>query len=380
MAFNNFISSLLVYNSLDKVYESDFINSQRSFAKSIERERARVDRNAHEFSLITYEVDRSELNKPSNRKLLKLLPQRMRITDEAGWIDEQHVGVLLFSTKEQNARNFARQVEEIITAEDLSAPSYYIYTYPSSSNGPPTGGRRKEKSGQAKDRQASQENYPLSGCDIILTANYKMPKWKRLMDIVGAAMGLALLSPLFLLIGAFIKIVSPGPVFFKQERIGLGGRPFTFWKFRTMKVDVDTTAHQQLLHNLISDVSRDDSGKPMTKLDHDPQIIPCGKILRKSCIDELPQLFNVLLGDMSLIGPRPPIPYEVDAYDCWHTARLSVIPGMTGLWQVSGKNRLTFKEMVRLDISYNRKSSFWLDLKILFHTPRAIVNQVKDSY
>lgn len=379
MAFHELVSRLFAQDPVDEAPDSDFINSQQSFAKCIERERARVDRNEHPFSLITYEVDRSEINLPHNRKLLKLLPQRMRITDAAGWIDTQHVGVLLYSTNEQNARNFARQVEEIIRAEDLSSPHYHIYTYPSSNEGPPSGGRRKGRPDQVDDRLASQEKYPLSGCDIILTANYKMPKWKRLMDIVGAAIGLVILSPLFLLIGAFIKIVSPGPVFFEQERIGLGGRPFSFWKFRTMKVDVDTTAHQQLLHDLIRDGGRDDSGKPMTKLDHDPQIIPCGKILRKSCIDELPQLFNVLLGDMSLIGPRPPIPYEVDVYDCWHTARLGVIPGMTGLWQVSGKNRLTFKEMVRLDIRYNRKSSLWLDLKILFLTPKAIVSQVKDS-
>ena len=144
-----------------------------------------------------------------------------------------------------------------------------------------------------------------------------------------------------------------------------------------MNVNVDTTAHQKLLAELIKD-DNNAEGKVMTKLDHDPQIIPFGNILRKSCIDELPQLINVLLGDMSLIGPRPPIPYEVDEYDRWHKERLATVPGMTGLWQVSGKNRLTFKQMVRLDIRYLRKQSLWHDIKILFSTPKAIVAQVKD--
>ncbi|MBU0728536.1 MAG: sugar transferase [Proteobacteria bacterium] len=206
-----------------------------------------------------------------------------------------------------------------------------------------------------------------------------MPKWKRMTDIAGASLGLMICAPVFMLIAGFIKTVSPGPVFFKQQRIGFGGKTFTFFKFRTMKVNADTTAHQKLLAELIKDDNSPGSaGKPMTKLDHDPQIIPCGNFLRKSCIDELPQLINVLIGDMSLIGPRPPIPYEVDEYDRWHRARLSTIPGMTGLWQISGKNRLTFKEMVRLDIRYLRNRSLWHDIKILLLTPRAIVSQIKE--
>jgi lipopolysaccharide/colanic/teichoic acid biosynthesis glycosyltransferase len=181
------------------------------------------------------------------------------------------------------------------------------------------------------------------------------------------------------LVAIFIKIVSPGPIFFKQERIGYEGKPFTFIKFRTMKHNAATGKHQQHLKNLIlSDCDDNDCGA-MVKLENDPQIIPFGKILRKTCIDEIPQLINVLRGEMSLVGPRPSIPYEVEHYLRWHDGRFDAVPGMTGLWQVSGKNRLTFKEMVRLDIRYTRQMSFWMDMKIICKTPFAIAGQVLDG-
>jgi len=154
------------------------------------------------------------------------------------------------------------------------------------------------------------------------------------------------------------------------------------WKFRTMKVNTDATTHRQYLAKLINSAAHNDenSAKPMTKLENDPQIIPFGKILRQTYLDELPQLINVLRGEMSLIGPRPPLPYEVTEYLPWHKGRLDAVPGMTGLWQVSGKNKLTFNEMVYLDIQYWRKKSLWLDIKILLMTPVAILVQVKDSF
>ena len=206
----------------------------------------------------------------------------------------------------------------------------------------------------------------------------RIPIWKRALDIFGSLLGLIILSPIFLGIAVLIKIVSPGPVFFKQIRIGYRAQEFNFWKFRTMKANVDTSCHQKHLCELIND---DDEGceeteKPMTKLDHDnPNIIPFGHFLRSSCLDELPQLINVLQGDMSLVGPRPPIPYEVEEYLIWHKGRFDGLPGMTGLWQVSGKNRLTFKEMIRLDIQYERQMSLATDLKILLMTPFAILNE-----
>ena len=206
----------------------------------------------------------------------------------------------------------------------------------------------------------------------------RIPLWKRTLDIFGSFFGLIMLAPLFLVIAILIKIVSPGPVFFKQTRIGYGAKEFNFWKLRTMKVNADTSSHQKYLCELINEEDEDceKETKPMTKLDGDnPNIIPFGHFLRSSCLDELPQLINVLLGDMSLVGPRPPIPYEVEEYLIWHKDRFDGLPGMTGLWQVSGKNRLTFKEMIRLDIQYERQMSLLTDLKILLMTPFAILNE-----
>jgi lipopolysaccharide/colanic/teichoic acid biosynthesis glycosyltransferase len=198
------------------------------------------------------------------------------------------------------------------------------------------------------------------------------------MDIGGAIFGLIIFSPISLFVSIFIKIVSPGPFLFKQERVGLGGKKFTLLKFRTMKMNTDTSAHQQYCSGLICGNDEDEASDClMTKLDDDnSQIIFGGKILRKSYLDELPQLINVLRGDMSLVGPRPPIPYEVAEYRQWHNGRLDGRPGMTGLWQISGKNRLTFREMVRLDIRYARNLSFLADLKILLMTPAAIISEL----
>jgi lipopolysaccharide/colanic/teichoic acid biosynthesis glycosyltransferase len=206
----------------------------------------------------------------------------------------------------------------------------------------------------------------------------RIPAWKRTLDIFGSFWGLIIFSPVFLVIAILIKIVSPGPVFFKQTRIGYGAKEFNFWKFRTMKVNADPSCHQKHLCELINEEDEDCEGsnKPMTKLDlKNPNIIPFGHFLRNSCLDELPQLMNVLCGDMSLVGPRPPIPYEVEEYLIWHKGRFDGLPGMTGLWQVSGKNRLSFKEMIRLDIQYERQMSLLTDLKIVFLTPFAILKE-----
>jgi len=147
-----------------------------------------------------------------------------------------------------------------------------------------------------------------------------------------------------------------------------------------MMVNADNSNHQQHVKKLINGDPKDGADKPMTKLDNDPQITPFGKILRKSCIDELPQLINVFRGEMSLVGPRPALPYEVQEYFHWNDRRFDIKPGITGLWQVSGKNRTTFKKMIRLDINYAMQLSFWLDVKILFMTVPAIILQAIDSY
>lgn len=193
------------------------------------------------------------------------------------------------------------------------------------------------------------------------------PAWKRAMDIVGALAALALLSPLLLAVAAMIKCVSRGPVLFRQRRYGVGGRPFMIWKFRTVRADETLECHQSHVLNLMQ------SDRPFEKRDRELAVIPGGAALRKLGLDELPQLVNVLRGEMSLVGPRPDVlPYE--SYLSWQRDRFNVLPGITGLWQVSGKNRTTFTTMIQLDIAYIRRRSLLLDLLILVRTIPAMLS------
>ena len=202
---------------------------------------------------------------------------------------------------------------------------------------------------------------------------------KRLIDITGSAALLVLLSPLFAAIALLIKITSTGPMIFQQERLGQFGRRFRFLKFRTMYTNNDPKIHKDYIQRYISgQADRGDSGKAQAvvyKITEDPRVTPVGRFLRKTSLDELPQLWNVLIGKMSLVGPRPPLPYEFEMYDVWHRRRvLEVRPGVTGLWQVSGRSRTCFDDMVRLDLRYTQSWSLWLDLKILIATPRAVIS------
>lgn len=202
---------------------------------------------------------------------------------------------------------------------------------------------------------------------------------KRAIDIVGSGALLLVLSPFLLVIMALIKLTSKGPVIFEQERLGQFGARFKCLKFRTMYTNNDPKIHQEYVQQFIAGKSGLDNSngaeKPVYKLVKDPRVTSIGSFLRKTSLDELPQFWNVLRGDMSLVGPRPPVPYEFEVYDIWHRRRvLEIRPGVTGLWQVSGRNRMRFDEMVRLDLRYCQTWSIWLDLKILIATPRAVFN------
>lgn len=202
-----------------------------------------------------------------------------------------------------------------------------------------------------------------------------LPRWKRILDIAGCLAAMPFLLPLVVFMALITRFAAPGPIFFRQERIGVNGSRFTMFKFRTMKAGAATTTHQAHLKDLIK------SNKPMVKLDakSDSRIIPFGRILRATGLDELPQVFNVMKGDMSLVGPRPCVQYEFDDYLPWQKERLNALPGLTGLWQVSGKNRLSFEQMVRLDIRYTREKSLWMDLRCIVMTIPALVIQVMDT-
>jgi lipopolysaccharide/colanic/teichoic acid biosynthesis glycosyltransferase len=202
----------------------------------------------------------------------------------------------------------------------------------------------------------------------------RLPFWKRALDlsvILVLSPGLLVLG---VLVAALIKLGSPGPIFFRQRRVGYKGSDFVCFKFRTMRVNAEAESHRRHTQELIR------SQTPMIKLDarRDPRLIPFGSVLRVTGLDELPQLLNVLRGEMSMVGPRPCIRYECEAYEPWHWQRFDAVPGLTGLWQVSGKNRTTFDQMVRLDIEYGQRLNLWLDLQILFKTDPALWGQYCD--
>jgi lipopolysaccharide/colanic/teichoic acid biosynthesis glycosyltransferase len=200
---------------------------------------------------------------------------------------------------------------------------------------------------------------------------------KRAIDVAGSAAVLLLTLPFLVVIGLLIKLTSKGPVLFEQERLGRFGARFKCLKFRTMYMNSDTKIHREYVQQFITGNAQSaqpgKSQKTLYKITHDPRVTPIGRILRKTSLDEFPQFWNVLRGEMSLVGPRPPLPYEFEVYEPWHRRRvLELKPGVTGLWQVSGRNRTTFNEMVRLDLRYSQRWSLWLDLKILLATPWAV--------
>ncbi len=201
---------------------------------------------------------------------------------------------------------------------------------------------------------------------------------KRSIDVVVSLLVIVLLSPLFLLIAVMVRLTSKGPILFRQQRVGQFGECFTFLKFRSMYSNNDASVHKEFVTGLIrnqeSGGANSSGPKPVYKLTNDKRITPVGSFLRRTSLDELPQFFNVLKGEMSLVGPRPPIPYELSAYQTWHRRRiLEVKPGITGLWQVTGRSTVRFDEMVRLDLRYAMSWTPWLDIKILLRTPLAVI-------
>jgi exopolysaccharide production protein ExoY len=209
----------------------------------------------------------------------------------------------------------------------------------------------------------------------MLENEFRIPTWKRIFDLLLIAMTVPLWLPLMIVIAAVVKVVSPGPVFFRQSRVGYKGRHFMILKFRSMKMDAPTKSHESHVEKLIQ------TDRPMTKLDvaGDSRMIPGGWVMRASGLDEIPQIFNVIQGEMSLVGPRPCIPKEFDCYKPEQKRRVEAPPGLTGLWQVNGKNRLTFTQMIELDLRYKDSMSLWMDTMILLRTVPAILGQVGDA-
>jgi lipopolysaccharide/colanic/teichoic acid biosynthesis glycosyltransferase len=352
-------------NGTNNLHSLRGIHSSDAFRTILEREQARAERTGQLFSLVVFGIDKGNgTNAESLERLGYILGQKVRICDEVGWYDGDRIGTILPGTSPEGARKFTDIIKERIK-DVVPRLTCAIYTYPSS---------WMKSDVQEKDSKEAPAPFntgeSIKRLDVLLAR--PIPLWKRFLDILGALVGLILFSPLFLLIALFIKIVSPGPVFFRQERIGYLGRPFTLWKFRSMHVNNNAEVHLKHISNAI------ESNTPITKLDalNDNRIIPYGKLLRTSCLDELPQFFNVLRGDMSLIGPRPCLHFEAEKLLQWQKRRFDTLPGMSGLWQISGKNSTTFKEMTRFDIRYSRKLSPFMDAKILLFTVPAILGMV----
>ena len=386
----------------------DLLLPADQFRTLILHECARCDRNDHVFSLIHIDLRTNGRNNGLDRgqavrRLSSSLDKRMRTTDVVGWLDEKSIGVFLPTTGTDGAQSLGRDA--------CQGYSYQIYTYPNLNDvnrdinlGGIRNKRRdegdRESAAPPEARGESQVPFHLEAVDegsapisiiqedpgtsinssransvVELVMPPGAPAWKRVYDIFGSTVLLIALSPLFGVVALYIKIVSPGPVFFSQKRVGYLGRPFSIWKFRTMTANADCDVHKSHLKELIN------GDKVLTKLDQetDCRWIPLAGLLRKTCLDELPQLFNVLKGEMSLVGPRPVLSYEVEEYSLWQRQRFHALPGMTGLWQVSGKNHLTHRQMMRLDARYSRKCNLLMDLVIFIKTIPAILGQVLDS-
>ena len=348
-------------NTDDPIHQG--IHSIPVFFALIRHERNRTDRVGKAFSLVTFFFKEGEISPPKIKAVCDQFTRTARLTDAIGWMQDKRVGILLPATPLGGAHLFASR-----TIAKIPGLSYEVFVYPD--HWP----KEYDINPSHKEPEATVEKVLFQGNNMSDILRRHIPLWKRSRDIFGSALGLLILWPFFLITAGYIKIMSPGPAFFFQKRVGCGGKLFTLVKFRTMKCGASVEGHQKHIVDHIR------SGGTLAKLDKtDPRIIPGGKLLRKICIDELPQLYNVLRGDMSLVGPRPCVTYEAHEFLRWHTQRFDILPGLTGLWQISGKNKLTLTQMIRLDVMYAANMSFVNDLIIIFRTIPAIVIMTIES-
>ena len=393
--------------------------SQEQSDNAIHRERCRADRTGQQFALVLFRMPRSIGPSRSLLRLAKTALTRSRGTDEVGWYDDDTVCALLPDTAGDGAHRFADNVAAAF-ATAAQRPQVTIYTYPGTwidaaqpaapassvaptvaamaparrssaelmpfvsrgltqtlaVNGHPSAGhlaiatlppapRPSADAPVAADADSGPEPSAAPARPLTVLLARPMPWWKRAMDVAGALFGLVVFAPVFALAAVAIKVTDPGPVLFCQRRAGLGGRPFTICKFRTMCVNAE--AQKQALR------ARSEQDGPAFKLKHDPRITKVGRLLRKTSLDELPQLWNVLKGDMSLVGPRPLPIDEQGGAERWQQTRLDVTPGLTCIWQVKGRSTVTFAEWVRMDVTYIRRRTPWNDLKILMATVPAVL-------
>jgi exopolysaccharide biosynthesis polyprenyl glycosylphosphotransferase len=351
------------------------ILSENLFLGMLCLERKRAERSRKKFLLLLLDAEdagKSKRKADVLKGVIRAADEARRDTDPAGWYKHNAVLGIIFT--ELGALDDAATVSKLLdkvhhsllmqlSSDDLKLVHVSVHVF------------ADETDGRGPDISVNPTFYP----DVLHLHDSKKVAQvlKRAMDVLGSAVALFLFSPLFLLIALVVKLTSKGPVFFQQERLGRFGTTFQCLKFRSMYSNNDPKIHQEFMKRVIAgahDGAGGEGSKPVYKMTDDPRITRIGRFIRRTSLDELPQFLNVLLGDMSLVGPRPPLAYEFEEYDIWHRRRvLEVKPGITGLWQVNGRSRVRFDDMVRLDLQYARGWSLWLDIQILMQTPRAVV-------
>jgi lipopolysaccharide/colanic/teichoic acid biosynthesis glycosyltransferase len=358
--------------AVDAEIAADFF-PREVFMKMLCLERNRVERSGRRLVLMLLEWQ--SLLKRGNQggireKINQALSRATRGTDIKGWYGDTTIGVIFteISLAETSIiQILSRKANHALHAalgEQASEVSLSFQVFPDHSDGNDGG-------------MPSQETFNTIYPDLVDQIESKRISLfvKRCLDIVGSVLALLILTPLMILIAIAIKLTSPGPVLFRQMRLGESEKSFPFLKFRSMSAKADHAIHEAYIKRFIAkQTDTAGGGGKIFKMQADPRITRVGRFLRRTSLDEIPQFFCVLVGDMSLVGPRPPLPYEVAAYETWHRRRLlAVRPGITGSWQVEGRSRVTFDEMVRMDIAYARTWSLWMDIKILLRTPRAVL-------
>lgn len=321
---------------------------EHAFGREAARERVRADRSQLTLAILVIELPAGRSSSRDVACLSRILRRRLRFTDTAGYLGDGRVGVLLPDTPKAGAWKVASDICDLYPV-GRARPNCEVFVYPEESS-PPVHGhpqRREQPAGTAS-------------ADLELFFSHPTPIVKRALDVLGASVGLLIAAPLLVVFGALIKVTSPGPVFFSQLREGMGGRRFRMYKLRSMRVD----AHD--LQSALRAYSEQDG--PAFKMRRDPRTTWIGRLLRYSSLDELPQLWNVLVGDMSLVGPRP-LPVE-ESLQCatWQRRRLSVVPGLTCVWQVRGRSTVSFESWMRMDLEYVRRRSLAYDLRLILST------------
>jgi lipopolysaccharide/colanic/teichoic acid biosynthesis glycosyltransferase len=344
-----------------------YVIGEQLFRDALMRERRRADRSHETLTLLLVKSDSNVLGEAGWKAAVDAVASAKRDTDILGWFKHHStLGVILADVREPEplvAAHIEARIRRELSARlgDAATRTFSMELLAHVSVG---------------DNKGLPPVQPL--IEDISASRRRLNIYegaKRSLDVVLAAALLMILAPVFFAIAAIVKLMSPGPVLFKQVRVGEKAAPFNMLKFRSMHVNSDHGIHQAFVTNLINGSERPkDEQTEVFKIVNDPRVTPIGRVLRKTSLDELPQLWNVLRGDMSLVGPRPPLPYEVEQYKPWHRRRvLDAKPGITGLWQVKGRSRTTFDGMVRLDLRHAKSRSLWADLKILLATPAAVI-------